>query len=567
MQTLSAVLLSLCCAAQPLPPADLVLLDGRIVTVDAALPAAQALAVRGERIVAVGSDEQVRPLIGPATQVIALGGKLAIPGFIEGHAHFLGVGNARMTLNLADAENWEDVVRRVARAAAAAPRDAWILGRGWHQGKWDRVPSPNVEGYPTHHALSQVSPDNPVFLTHGTGHMSFANAKAMEFAGVTRATANPPGGEILHDASGEPIGVFRETADNLFDRALATDRRQMTAEERERETLRQIELANEECLAKGVTSFQDAGSSLATAELFQRQAAEGRLGVRLWVMLNSPNNELADKLPQARLIGFADGHLTVRAIKRLADGALGTHGAWLLEPYADLPASSGLNTTPLESIARTAELAEQHGFQLCVHAIGDRANREILNIFRSRAEQNPRFKELRWRIEHAQHIANDDIPRFAQLGVIASMQANHCTSDGPFVVQRLGVERAREGAYAWRKLIDARAVVTNGTDAPVEDLNPLGSFYASVTRRMKDGRQFFPEHCLTRDEALKSYTLAAADAAFEDDIKGSLTAGKLADIVVLSRDIMTVPEEEIRQTEVLYTIVGGKVVYRKGATP
>ncbi|MBI3465260.1 MAG: amidohydrolase family protein, partial [Planctomycetes bacterium] len=246
------------------------------------------------------------------------------------------------------------------------------------------------------------------------------------------------------------------------------------------------------------------------------------------------------------------------------DGALGTHGAWLLQPYADLPASSGLNTTPLESIARTAELAEQHGFQLCVHAIGDRANREVLNIFQSRAERNPRFKELRWRIEHAQHIDNADIPRFAQLGVIASMQANHCTSDGPFVVQRLGEDRAREGAYVWRKLIDAGAVVTNGTDAPVEDLNPLGSFYASVTRRMKDGRQFFPEHSLTREEALRSYTLDAAYAAFEEDVKGSLTPGKLADVVVLSRDIMAVPEEEILQAEVLYTIVGGKVLHRKG---
>jgi predicted amidohydrolase YtcJ len=564
MQAFSALIVGLCCAAGQVPPADLVLLDGKLVTVDAALPQAQALAVRGDRIVAVGSNDQVRPLIGPATQVIELGGKLAIPGFIEGHAHFLGVGNARMSLNLADAENWEEIIRRVARAAAGAPQGAWILGRGWHQGKWDRVPSPNVEGYPTHHALSQVSPENPVFLTHGTGHMSFANAKAMELAGVTRETPNPPGGEILRDAAGEPIGAFRETADELFDRALATDRRRMSAEEREREVIRQIELASEECLAKGVTSFQDAGSSLATAELFKRQAAEGKLGVRLWVMLNSPNRELAERLPQARLIGFAEGHLTVRAIKRLVDGALGTHGAWLLEPYADLPTSSGLNTTPLESIGRTAELAERHGFQLCVHAIGDRANREVLNLFQSRAENNPRFRELRWRIEHAQHIDNADIPRFAQLGVVASMQANHCTSDGPFVVQRLGAERAREGAYVWRKLIDSGAVVTNGTDAPVEDLSPLGSFYASVTRRMKDGRQFFPEHCLTRAEALKSYTLDAAYAAFEEDVKGSLTAGKLADIVVLSRDIMTVPEEELRQAEALYTIVGGKILYHKG---
>jgi predicted amidohydrolase YtcJ len=542
--------------------AELVLRGGKIVTVDQAMPQVQALAIRGERIVAVGSEAEIKPLVGPKTEVIELDGKLAVPGFIEGHGHFTGVGEARMVLELSTARSWEEVVQRVGRAALAAAPGKWIRGRGWHQGKWDKPPEPNVEGYPTHAALSQVSPNNPVWLTHGTGHMSFANAKAMDLAGVTRETKAPPGGEILRDQADQPIGVFRETAQGLFSSALATERAQLTREQRESELRRQIELANEECLAKGITSFQDAGSSLATIDAFRHVAEEGKLGVRLWVMTNSSNRELAEKLADYRWIGLANKHLTVRAIKRMIDGALGTHGAWLLEPYDDLPESRGLNTSSPEYIAATARLAQQHGFQLCVHAIGDRANREILNIFESLARQHADFPQWRWRIEHAQHLHPADIRRFAPLGVIASMQANHCTSDGPFVVQRLGIKRSQEGAYAWKPLLDAGAVVINGTDAPVEDVNPLGSFYASVTRRMPNGQAFFPEHCMTRDQALRSYTLDAAYAAFEEQDKGSLTVGKLADIVVLSRDILTVPEEQIPGTKVLYTIVGGKVLYR-----
>jgi predicted amidohydrolase YtcJ len=559
MANFAALLLCLLPAAEP---ADLVLRGGKVVTVDDRLPAAQALAVRGERIVAVGSDEQIAPLVGTQTQVIQLDGKLAIPGFIEGHGHFTGVGEARLVLELGTAKSWDEVVERVARAASSAPPGAWIRGRGWHQGKWDQPPQPNVEGYPTHAALSQVSPHNPVWLTHGTGHMSFANARAMDLAGITRQTKDPPGGQILRDKDGNPVGVFRETAQGLFSSALATDRAQLTLQQREAAIRRQIELADEECLAKGITSFQDAGSSLAEIDVFRRVAEEGKLGVRLWVMTDSSNRELAEKLPSYRWIGLANNHLTVRAIKRMIDGALGTHGAWLLQPYDDLPQSRGLNTSSPDYIAATARLAHEHGFQLCVHAIGDRANREVLDIFQSVARQHTEFPKLRWRIEHVQHLHPADIPRFAPLGVIASMQANHCTSDGPFVIQRLGLKRSQEGAYAWKPLLASGAIVINGTDAPVEDVDPLGSFYAAVTRRMASGEPFFPEHAMTRQQALRSYTLDAAYAAFEEQDKGSLTVGKLADIVVLSRDILSVPEEQIRSARVAYTIVGGKVVFR-----
>jgi predicted amidohydrolase YtcJ len=322
-----------------------------------------------------------------------------------------------------------------------------------------------------------------------------------------------------------------------------------------------IRLATEECLSHGVTTFHDAGESFGTIDRFKQLAARGELAVRLCVMIGESNDALAERLPEYRIVGFGNHHLTVRAIKRFIDGALGVHGAWLLEPYDDLPESRGLNTTPVDSIRRTARLAAEHGFQLCVHAIGDRANRVTLDVFEEVFKEHPAKTDLRWRIEHAQHLDPADVPRFERLEVIASMQGVHATSDAPFVVERLGTERARTGAYAWRTLLESGAVISNGTDAPVEDVDPIQCFYASVTRRLADGTTFFPEQRMTRREALRSYTIDAAYAAFEEDLKGSLTPGKLADVVVLSHDIMTVPEKEILQTRVLYTIVGGKVLY------
>jgi hypothetical protein len=279
-------------------------------------------------------------------------------------------------------------------------------------------------------------------------------------------------------------------------------------------------------------------------------------------MLDSSNEVLAERMAAARTIGAAGGHVTVRAIKRLIDGAIGTHGAWLLVPYDDLPGSTGNNTLPLESLERTAELALQHHYQLCVHAIGDRANREVLDLFeRVWKRRGVNGSDLRWRIEHAQHIDPADIPRFGQLGVIASMQGVHCTSDGPFLVARLGERRARLSAYPWRSLLDAGAIVTNGSDVPVERIDPIASFYASVTRKMASGEPFYAEQAMTRDEALRSYTRNAAYAAFEESDKGSLTVGKLADIVVLTNDMASVSEDQILKTRVACTIVGGKVVY------
>ena len=535
--------------------ADLVLKNGKIVTMDPKLPAVTALAATGDRITALGSDAEIVDQIGPETVVIDLRGRLVIPGFIESHAHFLGIGAAKLQLDLMSTGSYEEIVAMVAAAVAKAEPGELIRGRGWHQEKWSSVPEPNVDGLPLHTSLSSVSPDNPVVLLHASGHSAMTNARAMELCGIDEKTPDPDGGQIVRDETGRPIGVFRETAMNLL---------AAVAEAAEGGSLRRrAELANEEVLRKGITTLHDAGVSFEVVDLYRKMVDEGSLGVRLNVMLIEPNQRLAAGLDRYRTVGYGDHHLTVRGIKRLADGALGSHGAWLLEPYADLPSSTGLNTEPLESLRETARLAVEHGYQLCVHAIGERANREVLNIYEEAYRRSENPKGLRWRIEHAQHLDPQDIPRFAKLGVIAAMQGIHCTSDAPFVVQRLGEKRAQEGAYAWHSLLQSGAIVCNGTDAPVEDVDPIPCFYATCTRRLKDGSTFYPEQKMTRMEALASYTLAGARAGFEEDLKGSLTLGKLADITVLSKDILTVKEEEIREARVDLTIVGGKVLYTR----
>ena len=549
--------LFLACAAAFGQPADLVLRNGNIVTMNADRPVAQAMAVRGDRIAALGGDTDAAKWIGPGTKVIDLHGMLAIPGFIEGHGHFTGLGEFRMGLDLREARTWDEIVAEVARAAKQAKPGEWIVGRGWHQSKWERAPEPNVEGFPLHGSLDKVSPNNPVLLTHASGHAAFVNAKAMESAGITRETPNPPGGEILKDKQGNPAGLLREQAEGLVNRAYGrwqaahTDLRKV------------ISLAADECLAKGITTFEDAGSPLATVDVFRGMAENHELRLRMWVMLRTSNQQLAPNLDRYRTIGAAGNYLTIRAIKRQMDGALGSRGAWLLAPYADQPDSRGLNTEDPADIRKTAELAVEHGYQLCVHAIGDRANRETLDIYEQVFREHPEKKDLRWRVEHAQHLSAADIPRFAKLGVVAAMQGIHCTSDGPYVILRLGPERAEEGAYVWQKLMQSGAVVGNGTDTPVEDVSPLASFQASVSRKLKDGSVFYPAQRMSREEALRSYTWSNAYAAFEEKLKGSLEPGKLADITVLSRDIMTIPEDEIAATGVVYTIVGGKVAYQR----
>jgi len=547
------------CVAPP-EPADLVLLGGKIVTVDPSRPEAEALAARDGRIVAVGSDDEVRAWVGDSTRVIELAGRLAVPGFIESHGHFTGVGRNRMVIDLRGATTWDEIVEIVSAAARTTPPGEWIVGWGWHQDKWTSPPEPSVDGYPLHDSLSRLTPEHPVLLKHAAGgHAGFANARTLELAGIDETTPDPPGGQIVRGPNGRATGLLREAAMAQVNGLFLASR---TTEEIAR---REIEIADEECLSKGITTFQDAGSRFDVVDRLRAMAEAGEVDVRLWVMLSDAIDvdDLVERAAGYRVIGAADDHFTVRAIKREVDGALGSHTAWLIEPYSDLPDESGINTTPMEEIERAAEFAIANDFQLCAHAIGDRSNREMLDLYERLFQRRGGKGDRRWRIEHAQHLAPEDIPRFAELGVIAAMQGVHCTSDGPWVPERLGAERSAEGAYVWRQLIDSGAVVANGTDAPIEDVDPIASFYSSITRRMSNGELFHPEQRMTRMEALRSYTLDAAFAAFEEEQKGSLTPGKLADVAVLSRDIMSVPEDEIPGTRVLYTIIGGEVVFER----
>lgn len=549
--------------ARALLVADLLLTGGKIITLNEGEGNQEALAIVDGKILAVGSVKEMEGHRGPNTKVIPLDGRTVVPGFIEGHAHFVGIGESAQSLDLSKAQNWEAVVALVEAAAKKAKPGAWIVGRGWHQEKWTAAPADAVKGFPVHADFSKVTPDNPAYLLHASGHACLANERALEAVGLNVEREDPPGGEIMRGEDGEPTGILLERAIGYVteEQQVAEARRPVAVVEAELRD--QILEADRICRSKGITSFQDAGTSFKTIDLFREMLEAGQIKTRLYVMVGSFNPRLRHRLSDYRTVGEFDQRLTVRAMKVILDGALGSRGAWLLEPYDDDPSTTGLQMWSEDEFAESVALAKEHGYQLCVHAIGDRANREVLDVFESSFASSEELRESRWRIEHAQHLHPDDIPRFGELGVIASMQGIHCTSDAPFVVARLGQERSRVGAYAWRALLDSGALVINGTDAPVEDVDPIPSYYASVTRKLSDGTQFFPEQAMTRLEALKSYTVNAAEAAFEEDIKGTLTPGKLADVVVLSKDITSIPEEEILEARVDYTIIGGEIVYRK----
>lgn len=559
--TAVAILLVACNSASSTPadPADLLLVNGRIVTVDSTRPVAEAIAIKGDRIVALGTTAEMDKFKGPATQRIDLQGKLAIPGFIEGHGHFLGLGDSRMHLNLASVESWDNIVGMVGASARDIGAGAWISGRGWHQEKWSKAPAPAIKGMPVHASLDSVSPSNPVFLEHASGHAAFANGEALRLAGITRRTKNPAGGEIVRGPDGEATGALLETAADLVYLKMEAWKKSRGPAAIEAEARKAVALAGADALSKGITSFHDMGESFAAIDLLSAMATAQQLPVRLYVFVGGETLQAyRSRLASYRMVGPEGGFLTVRGVKLYADGALGSRGAWLLQPYSDMSSTVGLPTTPMPTIEAIARVALADSFQVGTHAIGDRANREVLNVYQRIFAGRT---DLRWRIEHAQHIDPADVPRFHQLGVIAAMQAVHATSDGPWVPKRIGDARARANAYVWHDLLAQGAVVTNGTDVPVEDANPIASFYASVSRRLADGSVFYPEQRMTREEALRAYTLSNAYAAFEEGIKGSLAPGKLADIAVLSQDIMTIPEEQIPGTTVLYTIVGGRIAY------
>jgi predicted amidohydrolase YtcJ len=533
---------------------------------DPEIPFGTAIAITGDRVSWVGDEEGVESWIDDGTEVLDLDGSLAVPGLIEGHAHFLGLGEALVGLDLLDTKSWEEVVTRVEQATRELPPGTWIVGRGWHQSKWEAPPDPSVRGFPGHDALSAVSPDNPVALSHASGHAMLANARAMREAGVDRSTSAPEGGEILRYEDGTPSGVFVENAEELIDDAFARWLEQLPEARRQERIREQIRLANREALRNGITTFQDAGASPDEVEAYRAAIAAGDLDVRLWVMISEAyaTPEILDRL---RLTDDPTHRLTVRAIKAYSDGALGSRGAWLLEPYADDPGNTGLNTVPMERIRAVADMALMHGYQLCTHAIGDRANREVLDVYEAAFAANPEAaRDARFRIEHAQILHPDDVPRFASLGVLAAMQGIHAVSDGPWTPERLGEDRTDERAFLFRDLLDAGVVVLNGTDAPVERVDPIASYAGAVTGITADGEVFVPDHLMTRDEGLRSYTISAAYGAHEEENRGSLTPGKLADITVLSRDILSVPADQVAGAKPTLTILGGRIAWQAEGT-
>jgi predicted amidohydrolase YtcJ len=544
--------------------ADVIFINGSIYTVDSLKPSASVLAVSNHRIIGLGDDNIIEKFKNADSKIIDLENSFVMPGFIEGHGHFGGFGEGLQNLNFLHSKSWDDVIKLVEEKVKTAKPGEWIVGRGWHQEKWDEIPLNNVLGYPFHDELSAISPNNPVLLRHASGHAVFANERAMKEAGISKESPNPLGGEIVRDLEGEAIGVFEERAMNLVSGSYQDYLKSLDPERQKKIWFEGLELAQKECLKNGITSFQDAGTKFKELQWLREWAESGNMDIRLWAMIRESYDDMDGKLNGFPWLNLGDYHFTVRAIKSEVDGALGAFGAWLLKPYADKYGFSGQNTTPLEEVDKIASLAAKHQLQFCVHAIGDRANKEVLDIFEQKIIQMKGKESPRWRMEHAQHLDTLDIPRFKKWGIIASMQGIHCTSDAPFVVKRLGVERSRTGAYPWRSLIDNGALIANGTDVPVEEIDPIACFYASVTRKRADtGFEFFPEQRMTRKEAISSYTLWNAFAAFEENDKGSLSIGKLADMVVLSNNLLTCSDEDILNTKVLMTIVGGDIKYRK----
>jgi predicted amidohydrolase YtcJ len=530
-------------------PADLIVVNARIYTSDQNHPMAAALAVRGDRIAFVGSRREAEALAGPNTTRLDLGGKTVIPGMVDAHAHLLSLGQALRTVNLVGTTSYDDVIARVVERAKTMRPGEWIRGRGWDQNDW------SDQRFPTHEALSRAVPNNPVYVTRVDGHAALVNAKAMELAGVTAATKDPEGGRLIRDARGNPTGVLVDRAQGLVGRVIPAASR----EEIKAATLAAIADANH----FGLTGIHDAGVSPDVIAVYEELAQAGQYNLRNYVMLMADEPTVDGIMRRGRRVAVHD-RLWMRSIKIVADGALGSRGAAMLEDYSDEPGNRGLITTDTAALHRIAIEALQRGFQVNVHAIGDRANRIVLDIFEAALDSVP-TADHRFRVEHAQILTYQDIPRFAQLGVIPSMQGSHQTSDMYWAINRIGYSRA-EGAYAWRSLLNTGVVIPNGSDFPVESPNPLISFRAFFTRQ--DASDFppggwFPGQRTTRQEALLSITLWPAYAGFMEDVSGSLTPGKYADFVVLDRDIMTVAESEIPGTEVLMTYLGGKPVYRR----
>ena len=540
--------------------ADMIIHNGTIYTMNDLMPTTESVAIRNGKIIALGKYRDLDDLITPKTKIINLNGAMMTPGLIEGHGHFYGLGLAKMQLDLSTAESYAELVSMVADAIDRSTPGEWILGRGWHQSKWSDNADSFIKGFQTHDSLSKISPNNPVWLKHASGHAGFANQKAMDIAGVSSETEFGFGGEIIKDLSGNPTGVFNERAQGLISKHVDTNLGKDS-------DLRAIELAVKTCLENGITSFHDAGTGNKTITTLRSAIDKKLLKVRVYAMLTSRDTSLLNQwYKKGPEIGSGNDFLTIRSIKLNADGALGSRGAWLIDEYTDRPGHFGMATQSMDYVYKVAKNGIQNGFQVNSHAIGDRANREILDQYEKVFNEFPKLsKDHRWRIEHAQHIDPKDIPRFGSLKVIASIQGIHMSSDRPWAINRLGQKRIVESAYVWRDLINHGAILINGSDVPVEPIDPIASFYASTTRKTLKGLPssgYEPEQKMTRIEAMKSYTINAAYGAFEEKLKGSIEIGKYADFAVFSQNLITIPDDKILETKILYTIVNGKIEYQ-----
>lgn len=538
-------------AQRPAPaPADLIVTNARVYTADETHPLAEAFAVRGGRVVFVGSKREADVLKGAATRVLDAAGRTVIPGMVDAHAHFGGLAQTLSAVDLTGTHSYDEVIARVVERAKTTPKGTWIQGRGWDQNAWGDT------RFPTHEKLTAATPDHPVVLQRVDGHAVLANASAMRAAGVTATTKDPDGGRLLRDAQGAPTGVMIDNAQGIIAGKVPAP---TTAE-----TRTALKGAIAVMHKWGLVGMHDAGASRGMIDLYEQMAQANEMSLRLYVMIGDDSASVQHYVQLGPRSALYDGHVWVRAIKLYADGAMGSRGAALLEPYSDDPNNSGLLLSAPAHIRDVAERGLRAGFQVNTHAIGDRGNRVVLDAYEAALKTVP-TADHRFRIEHAQILNYDDVPRFAQLGVIPSMQASHQTSDMYWIGKRLGPTRLY-GAYPWRSLINSGVVVPNGSDFPVEQVNPLISFHSAIARQDANdwpAGGWFPEQRMTREEALRSMTLWPAYAAFQEKDMGSITIGKYADFVVLDQDIMRVPAELVLRTEVVATYVGGKAVYQR----
>lgn len=541
---------------------DMILYNGIFFTADDQHPFCEAVSIKDGKILSIGSITDLKKTKDRKTTMIDLKGLFAMPGLIEGHGHFHAMGKNMVDVDLYNTKSWGEIIEMVNNRKKSLPKGEWLEGRGWHQEKWNIQPQVLYQGYPVNKELNALFPKNPVILYHASGHALIANDKALEIAGIDNTTKDPEGGRIIRDKGGYPTGLLEENAMDLLTNALKKHRELQSEEVQYQKWKSNIKLAQQACAKNGITSFHDAGVTVKEVKNYLRLADEKALQIKLWVMINDSLKNIQAFQNRLPIISYAKGLLTVKAIKQYMDGALGSYGALLLEPYTDKPEHTGHIITPMPDLEKMANFAYDHNLQLCIHAIGDKANKEVLNLYERIGKRDILRKDLRWRIEHAQHVSPEDFERFEKLGVIASMQAVHCTSDAPFVEKRLGHQRAQLESYAWRSLIDKGVHIANGTDTPVESVNPFECMYAAVTRKRLDtGLAFYTEQKMTRTEALKSYTIWNAYAGFEEDIKGSITPGKAADIIILDTNLLNCPEEKIATAKVKTTIMNGKTIY------